>query len=186
MNNSHGLFTNDSKLDQLRERMSELESENARLRHLDETVRRNARLFEALLRKSQDGFSLVTPEMTFLRVIHSALGHDEESLLGRSVLTKIHPDDHAQVRDAFARLLGQPSKALVLECRASDSTGAWRWLEVEMSDQLDDPDVQAIVWNCRDITTLKKCQETARELSSRPCSGECMAAGTSRSNADEF
>jgi PAS domain S-box-containing protein len=159
---------------QLRERVAELEAENANLRQLEETVRRNARLVDALFSKSHDGFLLITPQMTFLRAIHSLLGNTDENVAGRSVLTKIHPDDRAHFTEAFSRLLSNPSEAVTLECRVGNQNGEWRWMEVEMTDMLDDPDVQAIVLNNRDITDRKKCQETAAIPESPRCCGSCL------------
>lgn len=141
--------SSDDTILQLRERVAELETENASLRQLEETVRRNARLIQALLSKSRDGFLLVTPHMTVLRVIHSVLGNIDANVAGRPVLAKIHPEDRACFTEAFARLLGNPSEAVSLECRVSDDGGAWQWMELEMTDMLDDPDVQAIVFNTR-------------------------------------
>jgi len=134
---------------QLHGRIAELEAENANLRQLEETVRRNARLMQALLSKSRDGFLVVTPHMTVLRVIHSVLGNIDANVAGRPVLAKIHPEDRARFTEAFAGLLSNPSEAVSLECRVSDNNGIWRWMEVEMTDMLDDPDVQAIVFNNR-------------------------------------
>ena len=138
-------------LQQLQERVAELEAENAALRHLQETVRRNARIFEAALSKSHEGFLLVTPQLTFLRAIHSLLGNRNEDLVGRSLLAKIHPEDGAHVTEAFIRLLANPSQSVTVECRVSDPQGEWHRLEVEMTDMLDDPDVQAVVWNAREV-----------------------------------
>jgi PAS domain-containing protein len=134
---------------ELRERIAELEAENSHLRQLEETVGRNARLIKALLKKSHDGFSLVTPQMTVLRVIHSVLGNNDDSLAGRPLLAKIHPEDRAQATEAFSRLLNNPSQSVNVEWRVSDGEEHWRWMEVEMTDMLDDPDVQAIVMNSR-------------------------------------
>ena len=61
-------------VESLRDRIAELEAENAYLRELEETVRRNARMVEALLAKSHDGFMLVTPQLTVLRIMHSEIG----------------------------------------------------------------------------------------------------------------
>jgi PAS domain S-box-containing protein len=137
---------------QLRERVAELEAENANLRQLDETIRRNVRLFEALLEKSHDGFLLVTPQMTFLKVVHSVLGNNDDNLAGRPVLSKFHPDDRARATEAFSHLLNHPSQPVTVELRVGDSGGEWHWMEVEMTDMLDEPDVQAIVMNSREIT----------------------------------
>jgi PAS domain S-box-containing protein len=157
----------------VRDRIAELEAENAHLRELEETVRRNSRLVEALLAKSHDGFLLVTPDMTFLRIMHSTLGNTDTNMAGRPVLTKVHPEDRAGVTEAFARLLANPSQAVKIEYRASDWEGEWRWLEVEMTDMLDDPYVQAIVFNCRDITERRQCQEELWKLKSERCCHSC-------------
>ena len=149
--------TAESPLEQLQERVAELEAENATLRQLQETIRRNAKIFEAVLRKSHEGFLLVTPQLTFLKAIHSVLGNRNEDLVGHSLLAKIHPEDGAHVTQAFVGLLANPSQSVTVECRVSDPQGQWHRMEVEMTDMLDDPDVQAVVWNARDITERKKC-----------------------------
>jgi PAS domain S-box-containing protein len=163
----------EAMVQQLRERIAELEAENANLRQLDETVRRNVRLFQALLRNSQDGFLLVTPQMTFLRMIHSVLGNSDQDVVGRPVLSIVHPDDHVQVSEAFSRLLSDPAKTVTCECRACDKNGDWCWLEVEMTDMLDDPDVQAIVLNNRNISQRKKYEAALEELESHRACGGC-------------
>ena len=132
-------------IESLQARIVELEAENARLSQLDETCGRNARLFDALLRHSRDGFYLVTPQMTFLRLVHSALGNCEAEAVGRSLLSYIHPEEHESIETAFARLVSNPSQSVRCECRMTDGNGAWRWMEMEMADMLDDPSVQAIV-----------------------------------------
>jgi PAS domain S-box-containing protein len=136
----------------LRDRISDLEEENANLRGLDEVIRRNARLFDAVLRHSRDGFFLITPRMTFLRVIHSVLGNTDQNLTGQPVLSIVHPEDRTAMATAFATLLNDPSRSATCECRAQDQRGHWCWLEVEMTDLLNDPDVQAIVFTNRKIT----------------------------------
>jgi PAS domain S-box-containing protein len=159
----------DPVLEQLRDRISELEAENAGLRQSDEAVRRNACLFEALLRRSQEGIFLLTPQMTILRMIHSILGYTDQDSAGRSVLSRIHPDDRVRVSEAFSRLMRDPSQSVLCECRARDQAGRWSWMEVEMTDMLDDPDVQAIVFNNRNITQRRKYEEAMERLAS-PCS----------------
>jgi PAS domain S-box-containing protein len=151
--------TAEPTVQQLREHVAELEAENAALRQLQETVRRNSRIFQALLSKSREGFLLVTPQLTFLKAIHSALGNNEEDLAGRSLLETIHPDDCARVSGAFASLLANPAQPATIRCRVIDGSGEWHWMEVEMTDMLDDPDVQAVVWNSRDVTRRETCRD---------------------------
>jgi PAS domain S-box-containing protein len=161
---SDGLISDGSMLNDLRERIAELEAENAALRHLDDTLRRNIRLFEALIAQSHDGIVLVTPQLTSLRLAHSILGISDREIAGQSILSVIHPEDAGIVQAAFDRLMSGMEKSLTCECRGIGSDGIWHWLEIQMTDLLDDPDVQAIVFNNRNIDKRKKYQQAMEEL----------------------
>ena len=168
----------DPSVEEFRERVAELESENAVLRQLDEAFRRNVRLFEALLARSQDAILLVTPQLTFLKVVHSVLGNTDRELTGQPVLSVLHPDDGASVREAFERLLSGQNKSVTCECRALGRDEAWHWVEVEMTDLLDDPDVQAIVFNGRNIENRKQHQAALEELETlRACHDDALLNG---------
>lgn len=143
------------EMQNLLERVAELEAENAALRPLQETVRRNAKIFHAMFNKSREGFLLVTPQLTLLKVIHSVLGNSDEELAGCSLLETIHMEDVALVTEAFRRLL-DTTKSVTIHCRVVDKRGHWHWMEIEMTDMLDDPDIQAILWNTRHITEREK------------------------------
>ena len=94
--------------------------------------------------------------MTFLKVIHSVLGNTDQDLAGQPVLSILHPDDHARMETAFTGLLSDPTRSVSCECRARDKEGRWCWMEVEMTDLLDDPDVQALVFTNRNITERRE------------------------------
>src|SRR5579864_3226370 len=148
----------DPSAEELRERGSELEAENAMLRQLDDTLRRNIRLFETLLARSHDSILLVTPQLTFLKVVHSVLGNTDRELTGQPVLSMFHPDDGARVSEALSRLLSSHHKSVTFESRVLGMNGKWHWMEVEMTDLLDNPDVLAIVFNGRSIGDRREYQ----------------------------
>ncbi len=145
-------------------RIEEREAEAPGLHLLEETIRRNARVFQALLFRNQEGIALVTSEMILLRVVHPILNHTESELIGLSPLSFIHPDDAASLQQAFSHLLAGQEKTATCECRAADTDGSWRWLELHMTDLLDDPDVAAILFNYRDVTERKLYREMAQRL----------------------
>jgi len=132
-------------------RIAELETENASLRQLDQVLRRNARLFEAVLRTSREGCILLTPELTILRVIHSVLGNADLNIAGIPALWIVHPEDQARVSEAFEQVVNQVSAQVTCQCRVRDQDNQWQWMEVEINDLLDNPDVQAIVVNDRKV-----------------------------------
>lgn len=162
-------------MDQLRDRIAELEEENANLRRLDDTIRRNMRLFDRILFRSREGILLLTPDMIVLRLIHSSVGYAAVDLSGQPVLQFVHPEDANRFRQSFSELLSAQSKTVHCEIRLKLGDGSWAWVEVEMTDLLDDPDVQAILLNGRDITRHKE-QTAAKEMldSYRACSEYAM------------
>jgi len=127
-------------------------------------MRRHARVFEILLRRSQEGILLVTPEMSLLRVVHPVIRNPSPELVGYPVLPLIHPDDASGVRAAFEMVLSGEKQTVLCECRAADSAGSYRWLELQMTDMLEDPDIAAILFNYRDITLRKELAERAHCL----------------------
>jgi len=135
----------------LLERISELEQENDNLRKLEQTIRRNIYLFDALLRASKEGIMLLTPELTILRVIHSALGYAERDLLGEPLLSFIHPDDAGSLRESWSKLVTGVRGTGIIDFRALAPDGSWNWLRGHATDMLDDPNVHAIVLNMRRI-----------------------------------
>src|SRR3954468_6669631 len=87
------------ELQSLRERISERDEQIANLKHLEGTIRRNNRLFEALIAASQDGIALTRPDATIIRVVKSILGYGPGTLSGMSVYDAIHADDHEAMRE---------------------------------------------------------------------------------------
>jgi len=146
------------ELARLTDRIAELEAENAGLRRLDETLRKNARLFDAILQRCREGILLLTPDMIVLRLVHSAAGYEEAELSGQSILSRIHPDDASRFQNAFSEVLSAQAKSVSCEFRIREKDGSWCWLAGEMTDLLDDPDVQAVLLNARRIID---CNERA-------------------------
>lgn len=80
-------------------------TEDAALCQLEETIRRYAHVYRALLRQCHEGILLVTPEMTVLRLVHPLMGYAEADVIGVPLLSFVHPEDAAVVSEAFARVL---------------------------------------------------------------------------------
>jgi PAS domain S-box-containing protein len=154
------------EMDLLRDRIVELEAENANLHRLDDTIQRNARLFDAILQRSHEGILLLTPDLIVLRLIHSSVGYQQVELCGQPVLSLIHPDDAGCLQNSLSQILSAQAKSVACEFRLKKKDGSWAWVAAEMTDMLDDPDVQAILLNARNITEQKKLAAAAETLES--------------------
>jgi light-regulated signal transduction histidine kinase (bacteriophytochrome) len=60
-------------------------------------------------------------------------------------------------------VLNRPRVPLRFEMRIRRGTGGWCWIEATGSNLLDEPDISAIVFNCRDISGRKSAEMALRE-----------------------
>jgi PAS domain S-box-containing protein len=86
-----------------------------------------------------------------------------EDLKGKRFIEFIHPDDRLQAENSFAELMEKPGRPLPLLFRNLYPGGSWRWIEGKAINLLDDPDIQGIVLNFRDITEQKIAQQKLYE-----------------------
>lgn len=93
----------------------------------------------------------MTSDMIFLRLVHPLFGQSETEVVGQSALLFVHPDDRDSVRRVFCAVSSGSSPAGTCQCRIRGRNGEWPWVEVEMTDLMDDPLVHAILFNYRAI-----------------------------------
>ncbi len=119
---------------------------------------RRERRFRALVHSSSDLVFTVdaTNTVTYASpACVKVLGYDPDALVGFDAGALVHEADLAllnETTDAFAAAAGQ-SVEFVLRVRHHDQT--WRWLEGVVTNLLDDPSVQGLVINARDVTERK-------------------------------
>jgi PAS domain S-box-containing protein len=157
--NFQSMFTSPdyaAQIEKLTSRLSELEQENANLRLLDETIRRNTAMFEALVSNSSDGIALAGPDRRMVRVVRTALGYSPMQVIGMPFEAIIHAEDQHILLDCYNQLLDGRSKSVEFEGRFQRPDGSTGWVLAKLTDMLDDPDVQAIVCNYTDVTTRKQ------------------------------
>jgi len=134
-------------IEELVARISELEEENANLRLLDQTIRRNNALFHALLANSSQGITMTGPDRRIVRVVRGLSGLDPDGLSGELVESVVAPEDREAVLEAYRKLLGRSCTKVRLDVRVPRPDGSMAHLSATVTDMLDDPNVQCIVWN---------------------------------------
>lgn len=80
------------------------------------------------------------------------LGYDPRLPLGDSAFKIVHPDDLPLLQIKFAELFKNPEKPLKVICRVRHINGSWRHIEAWAKNHLDNPSINGIVLNIRDIT----------------------------------
>ena len=79
------------------------------------------------------------------------LGVAPDEMVGSALGTLVHPDDVELAATTFRRLLeGEQQRTVVVRVR--HRSGGWRYLECLTTNLLDEPTIEGVVWNCRDVT----------------------------------
>ncbi len=127
----------------------------------EETVKNNERRFRALIENGLDSISLLAADGSLLwespaitRILDFAPGE----FLGRSLFELIHPDDLAWTQSLFTKLLKEPGSRQHKSFRLRHSDGRWRLVEAVVTNMLNEPGVEAIVVNYRDITERRQAE----------------------------
>ncbi|MBP1921817.1 PAS domain S-box-containing protein [Halorubrum alkaliphilum] len=87
--------------------------------------------------------------------VEEVLGYEQGSLVGRSPLGYVHPDDRDRVTEEFYGALSDPDAASTLEYRYRTADDDWVWLESRTRSLPDDAAVGRLVINSRDVTERK-------------------------------
>jgi len=136
------------------------------LKRAQDELRRREQHFRTLIEKASDLITVVSPDGTIMYVspsIDRILGYKPEDLIGSSILDLIHPDDRERIVGIAQRAIDTPGAIAVLELRLLHKDGPWRVFESIGRNVLDDPAVEGIVINSRDITLRKQNDERLRE-----------------------
>lgn len=126
---------------------------------------RESRRSRAFLEESTDIVSVLEEDGTFDYVspsVERILGYAPEELIGTNGFDRLHPDDRDDLWETFEELLDDAETSVRVEGRFRHANGEWRWLELHASNQLDDPVINGVVVNSRDITERKKQQRKHR------------------------
>ena len=123
-----------------------------------EALERREEHYRSLIENSMDLISILNLDGTIRYVSPSherILGHTVDELVGRNVLSFVHPQDKARVQTALVNgNNGRP-----LECRVRHGDGSWRVLESFSRDLSHVAGVNGMVVNARDITERKQLEE---------------------------
>lgn len=137
-------------------------------RHADAVRRERESYFQALIEHASDMIVILDRECTVQYNSPSCkdvLGYELTEATGRTGFDFVHPDDLPGVAAAFQRLLASPGGSMPMELRVRRNDGVWRVLEATGTNLLDDPYVQGIVINSRDVTDRKDSEARYRRVS---------------------
>ncbi|WP_411968352.1 histidine kinase N-terminal 7TM domain-containing protein [Haloferax sp. YSSS75] len=95
--------------------------------------------------------------------IEDALGYPRDELVDQHVIELIHPDDREQVRERLTEVVDCDDPVRT-ECRVRHQNGSWRWFETVGVNLLDEPAIEGVVLNARDVTDRYRYEQRLRVL----------------------
>ncbi|MFZ0749649.1 MAG: PAS domain S-box protein, partial [Pyrinomonadaceae bacterium] len=141
----------------------------------EEALRQSEEHFRALIENATDIITVLNRDGTRQYVspsVERSIGYKPEELIGKSPFELVHSDNAAELRQLFIEESRQP---VTREVRIRHKNGSWRIHEATAHNLLDDPAVNGIVVNSRDITDRKRLEyrllmqyQTARILAESP------------------
>jgi two-component system, cell cycle sensor histidine kinase and response regulator CckA len=134
----------------------------------ERALRRSEERFRALIEKASDMILVFDPKMRIRFVSPSAadtLGWSADEVVGRSLwdLQVVHPEDVAAVAAATSALVRGDHATMRIRARHRHKDGSWRLLEGLGRNLLEDPAVQGVVVNARDVTEQERLEEHLRQ-----------------------
>jgi two-component system sporulation sensor kinase A len=99
--------------------------------------------------------------------IRKVMGYEPEDWMDRNFLELIHPEERETARQGFEQLKANPGGSISAQVRALHKNGFWRLVDVTCTNLLDDPTVQGIIFNYRDITERYVAEEAVKASEER-------------------
>ena len=120
--------------------------------------------FRSLAQNSSDVLTLVDASGTVSfqsPAVQRVFGLPAGSLVGGPVDAWVHPDDLPRFTAALSAARGNAE--IRVECRFRHADGSYRFAETAVTNLLEDPTVNALVLNTRDVTERHRLEDALRE-----------------------
>jgi PAS domain S-box-containing protein len=123
---------------------------------------RGAKFFEALLANSGDVLTLLDDKGHYIYhspAIKEMLGIEPAEALGFFAADIVHSEDRERVADRIRYCLANSGARLSENFRLPHADGSWRWVEADVRNLLDDPDIQGVLVVSRDVTSRRRIED---------------------------
>jgi PAS domain S-box-containing protein len=123
--------------------------------------------FRSLVNNSSDLITVLAPDGTIAYQspsVQRMLGRRAAAVVGTALGDLVHPDDRHQVIVSLTKLEGAPGATASFGCRLQHEDGSWRHVESICTNLADDPRVNGLVLNIRDVTEQAALRNSIGDL----------------------
>jgi PAS domain S-box-containing protein len=169
----------------VRERTAEFTKSNRELmaeisdrKRVEKALRENDEKFRALIANISDVIAILdekggvrygSPSVT------RHFGWKPEDLLGTQGWELVHPNDQARVKRKIVRLQNAPGTAITIYCRYRCRDGGYRPIELIAVNMFDNPQIDGILVNFRDISDRVASERKLKASEQRLRKAQAMA-----------
>ena len=132
-------------------------------RNSEDALRKSEAHYRAVIENSYDGIILLDSKCLIKKAHLRICGFTNEDFVGKIAIDYIHPDDKALILSKFQNIVMNPKSNISAEYRLQHKLGHWVWVETTAQNLLNDPNIQSIVLNTREITERKNAEKILRE-----------------------
>lgn len=121
-------------------------------------ARRSEKRFRALVQNASDVVLICTSEGTVTYQSPTAetnWGYASDELVGRPLFAVVNPDDQPALLQLLEQLQTAPGTTRRTQLRVRDAGDAWCYVELILTNLLQEPDVEGLVITARDIAQRK-------------------------------
>ena len=136
----------------------------------EEALRHSEEYYRSLIDNAPDMVLILNADGTVRYgspSIERTYGFTSKEMMGKSAFKFIHPDDAQHIIDVFSEGIHVPGYTATLEFRVLHKDGSYRYVEATGQNLLDNPSVEGVVVNYRDITGRKEAEEAVKESEKR-------------------
>ncbi len=139
-------------------------------KHAEAELRASEERFRAVVQHSFDVVLLLDQNLDLVYASPSFVyrsGYRDDDTIGMNAMDLVHEDDHEHVAERFLPIFDKPGATCVAEFRTRNAAADWVWVEATCVNLLDNPNVEAIVANVRNITERREVEAAQRRSEER-------------------
>ena len=143
----------------------ELQRTNSRLEDQIEEVNRTQKRTQLLLENASEVITIYEKDGTIRYIspsVERILGYTQNEMTAINDIKYVQEEDAEDVKNMFKQLIAKPHEAVTLQYEYKRKDGDTIWLEATGSNHLDDPAIQGILLNSRDITEKRRAEQEER------------------------